>query len=211
MNSRPDLLALTPDDLAVLTNRGTVKRAQREVEGKEVNVKWDSDESGRVAAQWSDGVRCEFPAGCTVKEARCSCPAAELCRHVVRTVFAWQQRGGEDADSAQIPPQVWNPAALTDEHLAATALKGLWPKARQRWSEGVLVECVTGVKPSARFYDLEITVRFPVPGDARYAHCDCRHQPAPCLHALLAVLAFRAMPASQEAALVSSGSPQSRR
>ena len=33
---RPDLLALSPDDLAVLTNRGTVKRAQRELESGEV-------------------------------------------------------------------------------------------------------------------------------------------------------------------------------
>lgn len=28
---REDLLHLTPDDLAALTNRGTVKRAQREL------------------------------------------------------------------------------------------------------------------------------------------------------------------------------------
>lgn len=206
MNLRPDLLALTPDDLAVLANRGTVKRAQREVEAAEVSVEWETDDTGRVVARWSDGVVCELPDGKTMKEAQCNCPAAELCRHVVRTVLAWQRREQAGAPAAE-EVKVWNPAVLTDEHLAAFAAKGLWAKAQQRWAEGVLVECVLSAKPSARFYDLGLTVRFPVPDDARYSHCDCA-QPSPCLHALLAVMAFRAMPDGKVAALVSSGQPR---
>ncbi len=203
--NRPDLHALTPDDLAVLTNRGTVKRAQREVETAEVSAEWETDDGGRVVARWSDEVVCELPAGRTVKEAQCSCPAAELCRHVVRTVLAWQRLG--DASSTPEPAAAWNPGSLSDAHLESHAAKGLMAKAQQRWNDGALVECVTGAKPSARFYDLGLTVRFVVPGDVRYSHCDCG-QPSPCLHALLAVRAFRAMPADQTAALVSSGSPQ---
>lgn len=258
MNSRPDLLALTPDDLAVLTNRGTVKRAQRELENAEVSVEWETDSDGRIQATWSDGAVCGFPAGGTVRDARCGCPAAELCRHVVRTVLAWQNRplaaaapaaGNVEAGTpaevtegsgSSIPPAVepghesdlsyvsglsdlsdlsglskpaspapslaspWNPGTITDRHLEEHSPKGLAAKARTAWERGALVECVTGAKPWARFYDLGLTVRFPVPGDVRYAHCDCG-QPGPCLHALLAVFAFRRMPAEEKAALVASG------
>jgi hypothetical protein len=37
-----------------------------------------------------------------------------------------------------------------------------------------------------------------------YAHCDCG-QPGPCVHALLAVFAFRQMPAGSQAALIAHG------
>jgi hypothetical protein len=208
MNPRPDLLSLTPDDLAVLTNRGTVKRAQREVEAAEVTVEWEATDDGQVTANWSDAVVCEFPAGKTLHEAKCSCPAVELCRHLVRSVLAWQAHAVVLETVADAPAaakaQPWNPGDITDEQIGAHAVKGLFIKARQRWEEGALVECLIGVKPSARFYDLGLSVRFPVPGDVRYAHCDCG-QPAPCLHALLAVFAFRKLEQGKVAALVASG------
>ncbi|RYD31773.1 MAG: hypothetical protein EOP86_17175, partial [Verrucomicrobiaceae bacterium] len=205
----------------------------------EVSVAWETDSEGRIQATWSDGAVCGFPAGRTVREARCGCPAAELCRHIIRTVLAWQNRPSEAAMAAErsgvpgdspsdsspaavpesggpspatAPPPAfmasaapWNPGTIAESHLEEHSPKGLMTKARLTWERGALVECVTGVKPWARFYDLGLTVRFPVPGDVRYAHCDCG-QPGPCLHALLAVFAFRRLPKEDKAALVASGS-----
>jgi hypothetical protein len=210
--SRPDLLALNPDDLAVLTNRGTVKRAQREVDSGEVSAVWEEAEDGRIQATWADDVVCLLPGGKTIREARCTCPATELCRHIVRTVIAWQVRvvtstgesGAEETPSAPAPPLSWNPGTLTEAHVEEHASKALLAKAKAAWDRGVLAECVTGPKPWARFYDLGLSVRFPVPGDIRYAHCDCG-QPGPCLHALLAVAAFRKMPPTSKAALIAHG------
>src|SRR5207302_10961037 len=93
---RAELLALTLDDLAALTNRGTVKRAQREVEANECTCTLTEAEDGTVTAQWSDGVECRLPAGKVLRDGHCSCAAAGLCRHLVRTVLAYQRQGAPD-------------------------------------------------------------------------------------------------------------------
>jgi hypothetical protein len=125
-------------------------------------------------------------------------------------VLAWQSQGRGNATKAEETTTVakpWNPGELTDDDIGGQSIKGLLAKARLRWEEGALVECLIGAKPSARFYDLGLSVRFPVPGDLRYAHCDCG-QTAPCLHALLAVFAFRQMPPGQQAGLIASGAAE---
>src|SRR5437868_6422022 len=94
---RDDLLHLLPDDLAALTNRGTVKRARRELDEAEVTGTLTEAADGTVAAAWSDGVSCTLPGGKVVADARCTCPATELCRHVVRTVLAYQGRATKAA------------------------------------------------------------------------------------------------------------------
>jgi hypothetical protein len=60
--SRADLLALTPDDLAALTNRGTVKRAQRELETGEATFTLNESDAGEITVEWSDQSRCVLPA-----------------------------------------------------------------------------------------------------------------------------------------------------
>src|SRR5687768_6944675 len=112
---RADLLALTPDDLAALTNRGTVKRAQRELDANEVTGTL-KEEDGTVTATWSDGAKCILPAGAVVADARCTCPATELCRHVVRTVLAYQKQSASTVPAGDAGP--WNPGDVTDAELA---------------------------------------------------------------------------------------------
>src|SRR5947208_15009714 len=133
---RPDLLALSPDDLAVLTNRGTVKRAQRELESGEVRGELSESPDGEVSARWSDGVECRLPAGKVVGEGRCTCAATELCRHLVRTVLAYQRRAaGDAADRRDIgaptePPGLWDPGRIGDDALAAAFRTAALSKAR---------------------------------------------------------------------------------
>src|SRR5215469_11201023 len=89
---RTDLLALSLDDLAALTNRGTVKRAQREIDTNECSGDIAETPEGDVTVKWSDGVECRIAAGAVLSDGRCSCAAVGLCRHLIRTVLAYQQQ-----------------------------------------------------------------------------------------------------------------------
>lgn len=179
---RQDLLALTVEDLAAMTNRGTVKRAQRELEaGEPIATITESDKSLQI--EWSDGIVCEFPAGGTVDDASCSSGAVGISRHVVRSVLAYQvhvQSGAADEatsetgeQSPSTPAQPWDPGEISDDELIGRFGKRAVANARRRFDEGVLAELIRGVKPYARFLDRPCVVRFLVPGDVRYVHSDC--------------------------------------
>jgi len=199
--ARTDLLALTADDLAALANRGLVKRAQKEVESGELTVAWEEGDDGTLSASWSDGVTCTLPGGLTVKEARCTCAAMELCRHVLRTVLAWQR---DLAGSREEEPVVWDPGSMSDDELQSQVAKPVLAKAAAMWPQGVLAELLRSHKSSARFHFPGHTVRYPVPADLRYAQCSCA-DPSPCVHAVLGVRAFRLLPADATAGLVHEG------
>lgn len=198
---RHDLQALTADDLAALANRGLVKRAQKEVEVGELAVGWEERADGTVIATWSDGVTCTLPGSLTVKQAHCTCPAMELCRHVLRTVLAWQRDALEVHDEA---PELWDPGSMEDDALEAQVAKPVLARAALLWSQGILAELLRSRKSSARFHLPGHTVRFPVPRDLRYAQCSCT-DPSPCAHAVLAVWAFRLLPAGRTAGIVNEG------
>ena len=74
------------DDAALetLTNKGIVRRAAKDVEGGKVTV-IEETEARIVAA--ADGETVEVDAG-GPRKARCSCPAAGICRHKVAVVLA---------------------------------------------------------------------------------------------------------------------------
>jgi hypothetical protein len=228
---RADLLALTADDLIALTNRGVVKRAQKELEGGEPKCEIAEDETGGVTVAWSDGITCRFLADKTVHDAVCSSGVLGISRHIIRSVLAYQRDLRDvsakpdpgDADSAEAPPaateapavvdqaatvpaarpgDVWDPGQITDETLITCFKKQVVARARARFDQGVLVELTRGAKPTARFLDEACTVRFAVPGDPRYASADCAEALWPTW-AALAVWAFRELPAGQLAGLVS--------
>lgn len=217
---RQDLLSLTLDDLAAMTNRGTVKRAAREVEEGDPTHAIVESEAGEVRIDWSDGASCIFPAGKTASDARCNCIATTLCRHVVKSVLAYQMQsttpatGDAASEPVAKPQEPWDPGEITDEALAHHFKKPVLVAAQARFAQGVLVDLVRSAKPTARFHQLACSLRFIVPGDVRYTHCDCA-EPAPCSHALLAVWAFRLLPkdraagfiATQQADLAVPGAP----
>src|SRR5947208_2551428 len=150
---RADLLALSADDLATLTNRGTVKRAQREVEANELTCELAETPEGAVTARWSDGVECLLPAGAVVRDGRYSCAAAGLCRHIIRTVLAYQRQATRASPGEPpAPAEPWDPGAISDEELARHYRPAALNKLREQFSRGVLVELVRSSKPSARFH-----------------------------------------------------------
>jgi hypothetical protein len=202
---RADLLALTLDDLAALTNRGTVKRAQREVEDNEATAELAEAADGSVTAKWSDGVECRLPAGVVLRDSHCTCAAAGLCRHLVRTVLAYQKQSPRPADAPATPAgEPWDPGAFTDDDLAAHFRPAVLARLRAKFQEGTLVELVRSGKPSARFHLEACVLRFLVPGDVRYTHCDCADA-APCGHVPLAVWAFRLLQPDRAAGIVAAG------
>ena len=179
---RDDLLHIAPDDLAALTNRGTVKRAQRELENKEVTGELTEAEDGTVTAKWSDGVNCTLPGGKTISDARCTCPATELCRHVVRTVLAYQCRHATPTSSEE----PWNPGRLPTRNSRSTSNPP--PHGRTRFRRGCSLSWLNH-KPTVRFHDLACTLRFQVRG-----MCDTftviAPGPPPCIHAAARIWAF---------------------
>src|SRR5262249_333271 len=135
-------------------------------------------------------------------DARCTCPATELCRHVVRTVLAYQARAAKsDAKPVDVSAP-WNPGEITDDELAKHFKPVPLGQARAQFQKGLLVDLVKGQKPTVRFRDLACTLRFQVRGDVRYVYCDCAAAP-PCVHVPLAVWAFRRLPEGKDAAILS--------
>ncbi|HEY0736259.1 MAG TPA: SWIM zinc finger family protein [Herpetosiphonaceae bacterium] len=207
---RQDLLALTADDLVLLANRGLVKRAQQEAQSADLTCTIDEDAQGNLTVRWSDAIECVLPAGQHVRESRCSCPAATICRHILRSVLAYQQ-SAEQVESSEAspaaPPAPWNPGSISDDDLARMISRATLTWARRQLDEPHVVELVCSVKPTAFLHTLNCMVRFLVPGDPRYTHCDCAEE-APCRHVALAVWAFRQLPPEQSSGLIELGAQQ---
>ena len=259
--ARTDLLALSLDDLVAYSNRGTVKRALKEVTENQVTAQIEETPAGEVTFCWSDGRVSTLPAQHTLREGRCTCAAAGICRCLIRAVLAYQQlaAGGatstvppadapapaesaaakpsaaaEPAPADELPPapsdippeqtaaaepeeasaatpvaaapatanEPWDPGTITDEQLGQYFPKALLTKARKAYEHGELVELIRGPKPQAHFHQRSTTIRFLVPGNPRYFHCDCAEH-AQCICVPLAIWAFRQLPADRTAGLVS--------
>jgi hypothetical protein len=198
---RPDLLSLTPDDLASLSNRGVVKRAQRELEEGKLDAEISESADGTVTVIWPEGITCTLPHDATLPDSQCTCPATGVCRHLVQSVLLYQVR----SEQPQATPEPWNPGDIPDDVLATHYTKAVLNRLRKQFEDNHIFELVRGVKPLARIHTLSCSVRFLVPGDPRYTACDCA-EPAPCSHVALAVWAFRLL--DRESGLIETGHEQ---
>ena len=98
---RPDLQALTPEALAVLANRGLVKRAQKLIaKGQGPTCTLNGDV---VVGTFPDGTVTELPPDVPLVDAPCSCGAMSVCRHRLATVLAAREA---EAPAAR---EAWNP------------------------------------------------------------------------------------------------------
>lgn len=225
---RADLLALTTDDLVVLGNRGIVKRALAELDSGQFTAEI-SEENDRVTVRWSDDTVCTIPAGKGLTDSLCTCPATSLCRHLIRSVLAYQRQflavpppapsptgtappeptetttpetGTRSAETELPAPEPWDPGEIPDEELARHLRKTDLTRARAQFAEDHVVELARSAKPSAYFHTLSCTVRFLVPHDLRYTHCECA-APNPCIHVAEAVWAFRLLDRTRDSGTIS--------
>ncbi len=204
---RHDLLALTEDDLITQSNRGIVKRQA----GKDlINLDYEIDVDGdnTVTVRWSDDITVILPSDQTLLQVtQADNPTAtKLSRQVVRSVLAYQewivtQPQSEEADVSLPEPAVWNPALIEDtlleEHYGKARLNGI----RREYDSGHVLELVRSTKPTARFHTASVTVRFLVPMDFRYTHCDCE-EISPCRHVPMAIWAFRDLPEDKQSGII---------
>lgn len=196
---RADLLALTPDDLATLANRGLVKRAQKDLEAGQGPARLEELSDGTVEADWSDGACVRLSTTAAISEASCSCPAMTVCRHTVATVLAYRAQQPAEAGGHNTP---WDPGLIPDAALEPLWRAAVWAGIRKEWAAGLVAELQRGAKPIARLISHGATLRFLVRDDPRYVQCDCAEE-TPCRHVPLAVWAFRTMPSSQSSGLIS--------
>lgn len=88
--TRADLLALTPEVLATLTNRGLVRRAAKAVDGGDLPT-LDTRPDGTVVADHPDGTRSTLPPAGGLTAGTCTCGAPGVCRHLLTLVLAYQR------------------------------------------------------------------------------------------------------------------------
>ena len=186
---RADLLALTTEALAALSNRGLVKRAIREVEaGAAPSIGIDAN--GTVLGAHPDGAASTLPPGAGLGS--CTCGAAAVCRHLLATVLAYQATAAAPVAPAA-STTVWSPGEFTDEALAALVGARALGSARRAYRAGYVarVRRPTPSRPEPSVELSSCTVRFLVPHELGYARADAADGSRPDAIPL-AVWAFRA-------------------
>lgn len=164
---RQDILSLSLQELEVLTSKGTVNRALRDIESG-AKGKWKETEDGNVEVVWEDSVICVLPGSVPIQESSCTCSSTGVCRHIIRTIVAYQKRNISDK-----PNLSWNPGSISDESLRSFISASSFTKAKSIFNSGIAVELDRTDVPVAKIHGLG-TVHFPVPNDIRYARADCK-------------------------------------
>ncbi|MFF5483173.1 hypothetical protein ACFY5C_38490 [Streptomyces sp. NPDC012935] len=174
---RTDLLALTPQTLASLANRGLVKRAEKDLaagSGPEVTVTDD----GTVRGRFPDGTDTALPPGLGLDAAHCGCAATGVCRHRIGLVLAYQRAAGsapeDDSPAARTEFVDWTPAEFDDDALTAALGRAALLAAQRVKDRGYVARLhrPTTTDPEPRVELPTCTVRFPVPHELGYALTD---------------------------------------
>ncbi|GAA2872775.1 hypothetical protein [Nonomuraea rubra] len=110
---RTDLLGLSADSLAALTNRGLVKRA-----AKETVPELRTDADSTVHGEFPGGPVASLPTG-GLDVARCTCGATGVCRHVIAVILTYQHLHAEPAPPPAPTDAAPSPAASTDSPAAS--------------------------------------------------------------------------------------------
>ncbi|WP_423487856.1 hypothetical protein [Mycobacteroides sp. PCS013] len=182
---RSDLDIITEAALIGLTNKGLVKRAQRELDSETPPVVSQAPD-GTVTARWHDGNVSALAADQAVTQADCTCGATTLCRHRIGLVLGYQ-RAAQDTEDATAGSD-WSPAMFTDAELAATFGAATMKAAERRRAAGYPATVRRGQPPTVEL--TSSTVRFMIPEHLDFALTDADKQ-ASAVTVVLAVWAFR--------------------
>ncbi|MBL8300050.1 MAG: SWIM zinc finger family protein [Rhodanobacteraceae bacterium] len=199
MSLRADLVELGPDALMALSNPGFVKRAQKDIaEGRRPQIEVLADST--VQATYADGQQASLAPGRSLREARCTCPAAGLCRHRVTLVLAYQEWArnqplesafGSGVAAVEVG-EGWSPAEFGDEVLASVLPPAALAQARRLAAGRPVVRLTTwrAAAPTPTAHLPLCSVRFFSRSSLAHARCDCELG-GNCEHVAIAVWAFR--------------------
>lgn len=187
MMNRPDLTELTDEQLIAAGNRGLLKRAQQELTTQTM-TSLHVDANGLVL-EWSDGVRCEFPPGSSIRGARCSCAAPSVCRHLLRSVL-YLRAEAVPATTVKPAPAAADPLTMSDTELAKAFGKAALTKARKQLAEELTIASSDVESRTVEFSSIGVTTQFPKGADLPGTICSCK-EPYPCPHLLPALLWLR--------------------
>ncbi|MEU9508848.1 hypothetical protein AB0D32_21525 [Micromonospora sp. NPDC048170] len=124
--TRADLLALTPEVLATLTNRGLVNRAVRAVEGGDLPI-LGTGADGTVVADHPDGARSTLPPAGGLTAGACTCGAPGVCRHLLTLILAYQRPRPPTPPSTPLPTPPSPTPASRDLALGARSNAAIHP------------------------------------------------------------------------------------
>ncbi|MEJ5996726.1 SWIM zinc finger family protein [Corynebacterium sp. H130] len=165
--TRVDIIGLSELVLEDLTNRGTLRRAHKQLSATEVT--WLEDESGHVQVHVGEHT-CDLTVGRPFPDWTCTCTKATSCHHIVAAVLAYQNA---HLDSEPIAES----AASNEPETTDPALGTVFER--------------NGIHIVRMVYPEPVTVRFLQGTNLDYARCTCAN-PDPCRHVAPALALLRA-------------------
>ena len=191
--NRPDLMTLSEEDLVRASNAGIVKRARRELESLTATISEEAD----VILTWSDSVTCRFPPASSFR-GQCSCPAKDICRHLVRSILYLQTHADStESTTPSAPTSSKEPVVDVDSLLQADEAeltkhlgKAVLTRARKSLANNLVGSISDRDRRSVTFPQLGVEIRFPAGASLASAICSCHEHP-PCSHLIPALLILR--------------------
>lgn len=115
------------DYLIGLSNKGTVKRAHKDMESVQAQIVDMGDEAQVMVGEATVTIRCPLP------ESGCSCPSVSICRHVIQAILVLQKQltaGDRQAKAEQGMPD--RAAGTGDaENAGSPGHEALWQEIRE--------------------------------------------------------------------------------
>ncbi|MBQ9990897.1 MAG: SWIM zinc finger family protein [Lachnospiraceae bacterium] len=186
MEELKQLLLQTDDEYLIgISNKGTVKRAYKDLEAENPKIEWMEKE----ARTELKGAVCQLriPLG----ESSCSCPSRSICRHLITAILYARQKAGEDGDSVQEP--VEEGREKLKEEIMAFSQKKLERFSRTKGFRLFLAHLKAGELPQVQEGSV-FTVSFPWENMAvkllsplEFSTCSC-HSRELCVHKAQAIL-----------------------
>src|SRR5215471_5590899 len=148
--------SLDSSALEALANKGLVRRAQKDLErGIDVRVVGETDSVLRFKIA---DVEVSLPESGPAT-AKCSCPAAGVCQHILTAVLFLQKQIAETAQGAQLTA-----AGIESQTSAIQELMAITPEQLEQWAGKAAFKA--GMKLAAQFNpeiirERSIRIRFP--------------------------------------------------
>lgn len=190
MNTQLEFLTTIDEDYLIgLTNKGTVKRAAKDLEKQEPVIESQGEE---ITLRLEDVV-------CTIRspigESTCTCPQRTICKHIILSVLYLKQKLSSEVKPTEKPKEEpeekreWNELKnFPVDKLRKTLGEKKFALALARQKTGRFPTIKESSIVQVSFEKEEITVKLLEP--VEYSTCSC-HKKELCVHKAEAILCFQ--------------------